>query len=383
MRESSYERRFADGLHDDMTARAFWKGRVALYALLRALEIGAGDEIVLPGFTCVVVPNAIRLVGATPVYADIEEDGYNIDAALAEAAITERTRALLVQHTFGVPAAMGELVELARRRNVFLIEDCAHVIGGEHEGRRLGTFGDAAFFSFQWSKPYTTGLGGMAVARAGELGDRLAEVQRTSSLPPAAARLRLSAQYHAYRLLFRPRLAWPAQDVLRAASARGLLVGSSSDAELEGDLPTDHGWRMAPAQERVGERLLPTVPERNAHARALTRIYDERLIAAGFAASAHPHGIALLRYPVLVENKDPLLRAARAAHVEMGSWFESPLHPVPLEKHARFGYVDGQCPRAELAARRLVNLPLHPRVSATEALRIADFFLQHAVCPAT
>jgi dTDP-4-amino-4,6-dideoxygalactose transaminase len=382
VRESSYERRFAAALDDDMTARAFWKGRVALYAVLRALGIGVGDEIVLPGFTCVVVPNAMRLVGATPVYADIEADGYNVDPALAAECVTPRTRALLVQHTFGIPARMRGLVELARRHELLLIEDCAHVIGGEHEGRRLGTFGDAAFFSFQWSKPYTTGLGGMAIARSGAIGDRLADIQREASLPPHAARLRLWAQFHAYRRLFRPRLAWPAQEVLRAASARGLLVGSSSDAELEGELPTDHGWRMARAQERAGERLLPAVPERNAHARALARLYDERIAAAGWAAAARPEGAALLRYPLQVANKEPLLSAARAARVEMGSWFESPLHPVALEKHFRFGYAEGQCPRAELAARRLVNLPLHPRVSASEALRIAEFFLQHAERPA-
>ena len=378
MHESSYERRFAADLGDDRSARAFWKGRVALYALLRALGMGPGDEIVLPGFTCVVVPNAIRLVGAIPVYADIEADGYNLDPALAAECVTPRTRALLVQHTFGIPARMHELVELARQHRLLLIEDCAHVIGGEHEGRRLGTFGDAAFFSFQWSKPYTTGLGGMATARAGAIGARLAEVHREAALPPRAARLRLSAQYHAYRRLFTPRLAWPAQDVLRAASARGLLVGSSSVAELEGDLPIDHGWRMAAAQERAGERLLPTVPGRNAHARCLARLYDESIEAAGWAAAARPQNTALLRYPIQVANKEQLLRAARAAHVEMGSWFESPLHPVALEKHIRFGYLEGHCPRAELAARRLVNLPLHPRVSPSEARRIAAFFLQHA-----
>jgi dTDP-4-amino-4,6-dideoxygalactose transaminase len=382
VRESSYERRFAANLDDDMTARAFWKGRVALYALLRALGIGVDHEIVLPGFTCVVVPNAMRLVGATPVYADIEADGYNLDPVSAAECVTHRTRALLVQHTFGIPARMRELVELARRHDLLLIEDCAHVIGGEYEGRRLGTFGDAAFFSFQWSKPYTTGLGGMAIARFGAHGDRLAEVQREASLPPRAARLRLRAQVHAYRWLYTPRLAWRAQDAFRAASARGLLVGSSSEAELEGELPTDHGWRMARAQERAGERLLLTVPGRNAHAQALARLYDEKIAAAGWAAAARPETAALLRYPLQVMNKQPLLRAARAARVEMGTWFESPLHPVPLEKHLRFGYIAGQCPRAELAARRLVNLPLHPRVSAAEALRIADFFLQHAERPA-
>jgi perosamine synthetase len=90
----------------------------------------------------------------------------------------------------------------------------------------------------------------------------------------------------------------------------------------------------------------------------------------------------LLRYPVQVANKERLLADARRAHVELGSWFESPLHPVPMDRHERFGYREGECPRAEVTARRVVNLPLHPRVSASEANRIATFFLGHAHAPA-
>jgi dTDP-4-amino-4,6-dideoxygalactose transaminase len=114
----------------------------------------------------------------------------------------------------------------------------------------------------------------------------------------------------------------------------------------------------------------------------LARLYDERLAAAGWPPAPRPEGTALLRYPMQVANKQRLLSEARDAHVEMGSWFESPLHPVELDKHARFGYAGGQCPRAELASRQLVNLPLHPRVSESEALRVAGFFLQHAEAPA-
>jgi perosamine synthetase len=382
MRDSSYERRFAALLGDHMTARTFWKGRVALFALLRALGIGDGDEVILPGFTCVVVPNAMRLLGAVPVYADIEPGGYNLDPVLAENLVTPRTRALLMQHSFGIPANVDALLEIAGRHQLSVIEDCAHVIGGEHAGRKLGTFGDASFFSFQWSKPYTTGLGGMAVTGVPAVAERLRRIHAEASDPPLSARLRLSLQYQAYRRVYTPRLAWKAQDVLRAASARGLLVGSSSEAELEGEMPTDHGWRMGESQVRRGERLLATIPARNVHAREIARQYDARIAAAGWTPPQRPGDAALLRYPLQVANKQALLDAARRGHVEVGSWFESPLHPVPMDKHARFGYREGCCPRAELAARQIVNLPLHPRVSAAEANRIATFFLARAEMPA-
>lgn len=382
MNDTSYERRFAASLGNDVTAKAFWKGRVAFFALLRALGIAEGDEVILPGFTCVVVPNAIRMLGAIPVYADVEAGGYNIDPALVAELVTPRTRALMIQHSFGIPARMDVLLEIAERHGLLVIEDCAHVIGVEHGGRRLGTFGDAAFFSFQWSKPYTTGLGGMAVTRDPSVAERLRAIHAEARVPPLAARVRLAAQYHAYRRIYTPRLAWLAQGVLRAASARGLLVGSSSASELEGDRPTDHGWRMGKSQEARGERLLPTVAARNRHSGAIAEHYDEAIAAAGWQPLRRPAHAALLRYPLPVANKDQLLDAARRARVELGSWFESPLHPVPLSKHSRFGYTIGQCPWAEIAARQMVNLPLHPRVSPSEARRIAAFVLAHAEKPA-
>jgi hypothetical protein len=214
------------------------------------------------------------------------------------------------------------------------------------------------------------------------VGEQLRRVHEEACVPPRAARLRLGAQYRAYKRIYTPRLAWPAQDALRAAAARGLLVGSSSAAELDGDLPTDHGWRMGRSQQRYGERLLEAVPARNRHAGALARLYDDRLAAGGWEPARRPRDTVLLRYPLEVANKEALLEAARRAHVELGSWFESPLHPVPIEKHSRFGYTVGQCPRAEIAALRLVNLPLHPRVTSREAERIVGFFLKHATKPA-
>ena len=142
--------------------RTFSKGRVALYALLRAAGIGPGDEVVLPGFTCVVVPAAVGYTGASPVYHDIDSRTFNGDPALAAAAIGPRTRALIVQHTFGLPADLGGLPQLCRERGVVLIEDCAHAIGATRDQRAVGTLGDAAFCSLQWSKPATIGLGGIA-----------------------------------------------------------------------------------------------------------------------------------------------------------------------------------------------------------------------------
>jgi perosamine synthetase len=103
---SPYETAFAAYFDPAAHAFSFWKGRVALYAILLALDLEPGDEVILPGFTCVVVPNAVRLASCKPVYVDIEPDSYHLDPAGVEAAITSRTRAILVQHTFGMPGPL-------------------------------------------------------------------------------------------------------------------------------------------------------------------------------------------------------------------------------------------------------------------------------------
>jgi dTDP-4-amino-4,6-dideoxygalactose transaminase len=108
----------------------FWKGRVALFAILRALGIGPGDSVLVPGYTCVVVPSAVQFVGAKPVYVDIEADGYNIGRKTVEEAYNRALesgqrppRAVIIQHTYGIPPEVGPLFEFAREHRLFVIED--------------------------------------------------------------------------------------------------------------------------------------------------------------------------------------------------------------------------------------------------------------------
>ncbi|MEK9149797.1 MAG: DegT/DnrJ/EryC1/StrS family aminotransferase, partial [Candidatus Desantisbacteria bacterium] len=152
-------------------ASSFWKGRVALYAILKALGIGEGDEVLVEGFTCVVVPNAVIFAGAKPVYVPPDPKTYNMDISQIESKITSKTKAIIVQHTFGLPSDMDSTLDIAKRHNLRVIEDCAPALGADYKGRKVGTFGDAAFFSSQWSKVISTGLGGVAVTNDPEIGE--------------------------------------------------------------------------------------------------------------------------------------------------------------------------------------------------------------------
>jgi perosamine synthetase len=138
-------------------------GTAGLHLCIRALGIGAGDEVIVPSFTFVAAANAIRYEGATPVFADIEARQLNIDPDCIEAAITARTRAIVAVHTFGCPADMGAIVEIGRRHRLHVIEDACEAIGATYRGKPVGSFGDAAVFAFYPNKQITTGEGGMVV----------------------------------------------------------------------------------------------------------------------------------------------------------------------------------------------------------------------------
>ncbi len=138
-------------------------GTSALHLALLALGIGEDDEVIVPSFTFIAAANVIRHARATPVFVDIEPRTLNLDPARVEAAITPRTRAILVVHTFGIPADMDALMHLARQHNLRIIEDACEAIGAEWKGTKVGTIGEVGAFAFYPNKQITTGEGGVLV----------------------------------------------------------------------------------------------------------------------------------------------------------------------------------------------------------------------------
>ena len=177
-----FERCFAEYVGVS-NAVAVSSGTAGLHLALLALGIGAGDEVIVPSFTFIAAANAIRYVGAVPVFVDIDPVTLNMDSACVERAITPRTRALMVVHTFGFPADLSELLELAGRYGLRVIEDACEAIGAEYQGRRVGTFGDAGVFAFYPNKQITTGEGGMIVTSDAEVAASLRSLRNQGRRP--------------------------------------------------------------------------------------------------------------------------------------------------------------------------------------------------------
>jgi perosamine synthetase len=138
-------------------------GTAALHLCVRALGIGEGDEVIIPSFAFIAVANAIRYERAAPVFVDIEPETLNLDPCRVEAAITRHTKAIVAVHTFGYPADMDAILEIARRHQLRVIEDACEAIGADYKGRKAGTLGDIGVFGFYPNKQITTGEGGVVV----------------------------------------------------------------------------------------------------------------------------------------------------------------------------------------------------------------------------
>lgn len=165
-------------------AVAVSSGTAGLHLAMLALGIHVGDEIIVPSFTFIAAANAIRYVGATPIFVDIDPLTLNLSPAAVEKAITSRTRAILAVHTFGVPADMSSLISIAQRHNLTLIEDACEALGSTINSKSIGSFGEIAIFAFYPNKQITTGEGGMVVTRNARLAAHMRSLQnqgRTSS----------------------------------------------------------------------------------------------------------------------------------------------------------------------------------------------------------
>lgn len=177
-----FERSFADFCRVSHAVSCS-NGTAALHLALLALGITAGDEVIVPTLTFVATANAVRYCGATPVFVDSEPLTMNLDPALVEASITPRTRAIIVVHLYGHPVDMDPVIEVARKHGLFVIEDAAEAHGAEYKGRRAGSLGDIAIFSFFGNKVISTGEGGMVTTDREDLAHRVRRLRGQGMQP--------------------------------------------------------------------------------------------------------------------------------------------------------------------------------------------------------
>ncbi|NVK73378.1 MAG: aminotransferase class I/II-fold pyridoxal phosphate-dependent enzyme [Oceanospirillaceae bacterium] len=361
----TYERVFAEKANTDF-AFSFGAGRMALYSILEALDVKEGDEIILPAYTCVVVPNAILYRGAIPVYVDIESASCNIDVNKIEEVITSNTIAIFAQHTFGFPCDIAAINDIAKKHNLLVVEDCAHAQGAKYEGQPVGSFGDVAFFSTDHSKVASTFLGGMAITRNPDIANRLRDIQSNAKYLPQNLHRKLLLGFIIEYPLYSSKTYWFGKFVLAALSRLRLIFFWRDELALEKPQIYPFPARLSSVQAQLGLSQLHNLEDNISHRKKVYTIIDKAL-KLGIQNCDES---ACLRYSFYVKNRADF-ESRMLYRWDLGVWFTSVLHGRN-EKLQEVGYVEGSCPNAEFAAKNLVNIPTHQRISFKEIERMLD-----------
>lgn len=381
------QRRAISQLETEMSARhaqqpsfAFSTGREALLAVFKACGITTGDEVIVQAYTCIVVPNAVIWAGAKPVYVDIDTS-FNIDADLIAAAITPKTKAIVVQHTFGVPARMEEILRVAKAHNLLVIEDCAHALGATYNGQPVGTLGDAAIFSFGRDKIISSVSGGLATTSSPAFAQRLKEIQ--SNAPSRNRRWILQNLLHPLIVPLCGRLSGRArigQILLTLAQKIGLLQRVYTSREKMSLASAEPLHKMPNALADLAlDQLKRALSPFNAHRQALAAAYQEWAEKKHIACQqpTSKSSPVWLRFTLLSDKKDAIIAEARANGYLLGDWYHSVIMPKPADA-AKLNYRPGSCPVSESFAEKSVNLPTHHALTArrqAELLSILDTIL--------
>ena len=300
-------------------AVAVASGTAALHLALLALDIGPGDEVLMGANAYVALPECTLQLGAQPVYCDVRAETANPDRELLEPLVSDRSKAILIVHYFGNPVDLDPILELARERDLFVIEDVAHALGGEYKGRKLGTLGDIGFASFARKIIHVAGQGGMAFSGRADLADRMRRLRK-----------------HGWEL---------GDEELTRISELGYNYSFSECLAAVGRVGLSRIERYWQERERNALRYSRALEGLGVPARPL------------LASPWGRHG--RLHYVIRVPQRDELKTYLADRGVECKVHYRQPVYRLP-HYLARSGRDPGPRPVTDRLAREMITLPSHP-----------------------
>lgn len=304
-------------------------GTAALHASLMASNIGQGDEVLVPSFTFPATAGAVLLVGAKPIFIDIDPKTYCMRVDLIESKISNRTSAIIPVHLYGLPADMSPIIKVARQSGLTVIEDAAQALGAEYQNKKIGNIGDASCFSFYGVKNITTGEGGMVTTNEAEFAEKI-------------RRIRVHGEERPY---------WVS--TLR------------------------HNYRMPEIAASIGTiqlKKLPTFLEkRRKNAEHLTKkLQDTKKLDLTLEPEGSKHAWHLYTVRMRGANagkRNRVVSKLRSKNIGADVYYETPVHLLPLYRKYSSQKVDLQ--ETEKASRQVFSLPIHPMVKEEHIEEIA------------
>lgn len=369
-------------------AISFNSGRSAFLAILENLPFNSKDiscsltsaqkEVLLQAFTCNAASNPVIWSGLKPVYQDVDKNNFNIDVNNLKRKLTSRSRALVVQHTFGLPVDMDEVLDFCQKNDLILIEDCAHSLGASYKGKKVGTFGRAAFFSFSRDKVISSVYGGMAVTDDDELAKKLRSFQEKIGYP---------SYFWIYQQLLHPilmdRIILPTYGffgkyLLILFQWLNVLSKAVHWREKRGQKPVYFPKRLPNALAILAFNQFKKLDRFNEHRKEIARFYFENLKNTTFIlpTTYDDRENIFLRFPVKHHNAHQIIKDAWRKNILIGDWYTTAIAPHDTQMD-KLEYFFGDCPRAEELSGETFNLPTHINISEQDAQTIVDFLKQY------
>lgn len=341
----------------------YGSARSALYALFESLSLEKDSEVIVTGFTCEVVPNAVIQAGLRPVFADIQVDNFCIAPESLQQRISPKTKAIVIQHTYGIPAKIDELLAIAQKYDLYVIEDCAVSLGTSYKGKPTGVFGDAAIFSFELSKTITSCRGGMLLVNNNKLDAKNRHSLYYDKVPEQdwKSSLQLLVQLGLSGILHKPYIYSLGKYVVALLIRMRIFKNSTASIEYQAGRPEGYLRKISDQQALL---LIPQFKRLNTilhKSRDCSRYYYQMLRGINGPAIfdyKDQESINFIRYPILVPDRERLMAIFQENGVEPGLWFTAPLSSPEINQ-GLFHYTTGTCLNSENVARRIFNLPTH------------------------
>ena len=364
-------------------AVSFNSGRSSFFAILKSLNLPTrvgteqGSGVLLQAFTCNAVPNPILWAELEPVYVDCSTDDFNIDISDLKAKINVKSRVVVVQHTFGQPCNMDEVRAVCGANNLILIEDCAHSLGAEFDGLKLGANSKAAFFSFSRDKIISSVYGGIAVTNDDVMGKRLEELQKDFGKP---------SRYWTFQQIIHPILLnyiiLPIYNFLDLGKIFlvlsqwfHVLSKAVSWQEKRGQRPDYFPKALPNALATMALNQFNKLDKFNKHREKVANYYYDNLKGTKFELPKKFPGRknAFLRFTVKHSKAHEIIYEAwHKQNILLGDWYTTPIAPFDTVID-EMRYKAGSCKNAEYLAKRTLNLPTHINISKKDAERIVGF----------
>ena len=348
-------------------AYLFDSGRSALLAGLQAMDLQPDDEVIIQGYTCVAVPNAVMAAGGTPVYADIQEKSLNIDPVSVRSCITPRTRAIICQHTFGIPADTSALRLICNEHSLALIEDRAHTIPLPDTSEARSQDGDIVILSFGRDKAISGVAGGAMLTQHDAIANNLDQMERNAQPLSRWEILNLIGYPLRYQCA---KWIWPTglgKVYLRLLQLLRLLPPVLTSQEKQGK-PSQTLQAMPNACAGLVHQQLELLEAFSVHRQKLATLYTTAVQTNGWMTPKLMHSAkAPQKYILLIPEANAVRATLKRQQVYLDDgWCNAVVNPLSVDQSA-VRYTAGQCPVAESVCKRVLALPTHPTMRSAQA----------------